>query len=533
MADTSRDDLKSTDNNQSNFSLNIKNQKKEEGCLLSWQKNIYNKLHWINNILKLVITVFILIFSKQSYANADISRSISNEFIDNFATGYFMEFYKCNSNENRIKFDIWQGTIKGCLKIKDNKTEVSLPQDGVNCEEGETAIEKIPSQKIYNFKGLTLCGETKGNYYDLLFSDSVVGEYEECPDGFKNCGYIDTIKNKLCLKNDSQCPISYIKIRDVNSPPPDNITKLKEIKSEKIKFYYSNDPYSDTSEIPYIQASFKIADTEICALPNLYHSNIDLFILDALNKNFSSDCILHDYSQTITTDSIRYHEINSINQFELYKENGIIDKILANNLTNYGFNIEKYKENELSLYVRTHFGFNKTCLNKRETKFNIKELSEIGAVSDKMKLWSNQVFGLGIVSLIITVTEFFNMFSCCNCKNMIPGDIIKSILNNIDSVYTFLYTVLYGLRYDDPYENNMECSDFVSNSNYNIMIEKIHTNGFEMKICSCFIIILFILNIFSFIIIIVERCCNDSCKKKCEKCCCSCCINCFKNNEDS
>jgi len=115
---------------------------------------------------------------------------------------------------------------------------------------------------------------------------------------------MDTIKNKLCSKNDSQCPISYIKIRDVNSPPPDNITKLKEIKSEKIKFYYSNDPYSDTSEIPYIQAAFKIADNEICALPNLYHSNIDLFILDALNKNFSSDCILHDYSQTITTDSI-------------------------------------------------------------------------------------------------------------------------------------------------------------------------------------------------------------------------------------
>ena len=36
----------------------------------------------------------------------------------------------------------------------------------------------------------------------------------------------------------------------------------------------------------------------------------------------------------ITTDPIRYHEINSINQFELYKENRIIDKIIANNLTN-------------------------------------------------------------------------------------------------------------------------------------------------------------------------------------------------------
>lgn len=178
--------------------------------------------------------------------------------------------------------------------------------------------------------------------------------------------------------------------------------------------------------------------------------------------------------------------------------------------------------------MRTHFGFNKTCLNKRKTKFNIKELSEIGAVSDKMKLWSKQVFVFGFFSLAISITEFFNIFKRCNSKNFIQEDIIKKILNNIYSVYTFFYSVLYGFGYDDPYENNMECSDFVSNSNYNIMIEKIHTNGFEMYLCSCFIIILSILNIFSIIIMIV-----DFFKKKCQKCCCSCCINCFKNNEDS
>ena len=227
MEDTSRIDLKSTDNKLSNSTLESKNEKQKAAYFLSWQGSIFNKLHWINNILKIMLSVCVLIFSKQSNFNANVSRSISNEFIENFATGYFMEFYKCNSNENRIKFDAWQGTVKGCLKIQDNKKEAVLPLNGINCEEGEPAIEKIPPQKIYNFKGLSLCGKTKGNYYDLLFSDFVVGENEECPDGFKNCGYIDTIKNKLCLKNDSQCPISYIKIRDVNSPPPENITKLK------------------------------------------------------------------------------------------------------------------------------------------------------------------------------------------------------------------------------------------------------------------------------------------------------------------
>ena len=400
MADTDRNIFQSTSNKDKSSFQNIKENQKGSFCL-NWQKNIYNKLHWINNILKITISIFIFIFSDKSGIDADVSRSISNEFIDNFATGYFIEFYKCNSNENRIKFDTWQGTIKGCLKITKDKKEISIPVNGI-CGEGEKVIEKIPPQNIYNFKGLSLCGKTKENYYDLLFSDLVIGESEECPEGFKNCGYIDTIKNKLCLKNVSQCPISYIKIKDVNSPPPENISKLKEIGNDKIKLYYSNDPYSDTPEIPYIQASFKIADTEICSLPNLYHSNIDLFVLDALKKNYSSDCLLHDYSQAITIDYIRYHEINSINQFELYKENGIIDKIIDNNLTNYGFNIEKYKENTLSLYVRTHFGFNKTCLKERNAEFNMKELSEIISVSDKMKHWSDTIFSLCILSILMS-----------------------------------------------------------------------------------------------------------------------------------
>jgi len=78
----------------------------------------------------------------------------------------------------------------------------------------------------------------------------------------------------------------------------------------------------------------------------------------------------------------------------------------------------------------------------------------------------------------------------------------------------------------------MECSDFVSNSNYNIMIEKIHSNGFVMEICTVFIILLFVLNIISLIIMITEKCCYDFCKEKCKECCCSCSKKCFKNIEN-
>jgi len=124
----------------------------------------------------------------------------------------------------------------------------------------------------------------------------VVEENENCPEGMKNCGYIDTMKNKLCLNNTLECPISYIKIKEFNSSAPEDITHLKEIKSDKIRFFFSSNPYSNSFELPFIQNAFKIADSKICALPNLYHSNFDLYNLEAIKKEYSEICVLKDYS---------------------------------------------------------------------------------------------------------------------------------------------------------------------------------------------------------------------------------------------
>ena len=282
---------------------------------IDFGKSIYTRLYSIFDALIIILSFLTFYYSLKIDFDSEISKSISYEFIDNFQTGYYLDFNICTPNENRIKLDTWKGTLKGCGKIKDNKSSVRILPDNDNCKKDEIVFEKIPPQNIYTFKGLTLCGKTKGNYYDLLFSDSVVGEKEECPKGKKSCGYIDTVKNKLCLEKESQCPVSFIQIKDIDSNPPDNITNLKVIKTEKIAFFYSNEPYANSSEIPYIQNTFKIADSEICTLPNLYHSNVDLYILDANRNKFSSNCNFKGYSQQVSVDPIRYHEINSISQY--------------------------------------------------------------------------------------------------------------------------------------------------------------------------------------------------------------------------
>ena len=118
----------------------------------------------------------------------------------------------------------------------------------------------------------------------LFYNGNIIKEKEECPKEKKTCGYIDIIKNKLCVEQQQPCPISYIKLSD--RPPKKDINDLKEIQSDKINFYYSNNPYPNSTEIPYIVNSFRIADSYIFSLPNLYYSQISLFKLDTFNKRY-------------------------------------------------------------------------------------------------------------------------------------------------------------------------------------------------------------------------------------------------------
>ena len=473
---------------------------------IDFAKNIYTRIYSTFDTIIIILSIFIFYYSSKIDFDSEISKSISYEFIDNFQTGYFLDFNKCTPNDNRIKLDTWKGTLKGCGKIIDNKSSVRILPDNDNCGKNEIVLEKIPPQNIYSFKGLTLCGKTRGNYYDLLFSDSVVGEKEECPKEKKNCGYIDTVKNKLCLEKEAQCPVNYIQIKDIDSNPPDNITNLKVIKTEKISFFYSNEPYSNSSEIPYIQNSFKIADSEICSLPYLYHSNVDLYILDANRNKLSVNCNFKSYSQQLSSDPIRYHEINTINQYELYSENKILDKIIGNHLTLYGYNIEKYKENTLNLFIGTHFGFKKDCLKKRKNVFKREDLTDIFSTSEKMNIWSKNMRFYNFFLFLFSFKGFINTNHQRINIILLP---LLVILNFFLSFCMFIYTFFYGSSYGKPYIEDMKCSDIVSNSNYNIMIKKLQSNGNSISSCLLFIFLIFIFNMLYIFILYCEKSLND------------------------
>lgn len=473
--------------------------------LLNW-KDPKDRVKILLQLASIILSSIIFGLSFIISYDGEISKSISDELIDNFETGYFMSFNNENAGE-KVKFGIWQGTVKGCGIIKDGKKQVIILEEGQKCEDGEE-IEEIPSQDIIVYKGLSLSSSTKGRYIDLLYDGSIVKKDKKCPNSKKNCGYIDTLKNILCLDNEVQCPISYVKIQ---KSEPTGIENINTIKGTDINFYYSNSPYSNSYDIPYILNSFKIADSVLCALPNLYYSKISLHYLDRFRKKYSQNCVLKDYSQKVTVDKSRYHAIDEVDNYDLYEENKIIDKIKNSKLMEYGFDIDKYKDNKLTLYVRTHFGFDIDCLKRMG--FSEEHLVYIYGRADNMLLYGNMAYCLlGII--FFSASNIFSFTGACSQNNLKSFEtLIKYLADFGTSLYLLVYS-FFAIQFDNNYEKEMTCSDIVTNNNYNIMIYKVNRSGKIILVTSILYLVLFIIIVFSGIYILTLRTI-----KKCFCCC--------------
>ena len=461
-------------------------------------------------LISLFPSVMIFIYTNQIYFDGEITRAISKDLFDNLNTGFFADFSDCSQpnefdflfdleptekekNEIPLSFGEWEGTVQGCKNIN-GKFHILEP--GKNCNDDEQLIDKIPPMKFTKYKDLTICSLTEDSlsYYELLKMDkTIIPQNEGCSSGKKSCGYIDTLKNILCIDENDNCPVNYIKVS--KTPPIDHIQDLKEISSDKINFYFSRNPYPENStKTPYIINTFRIADSNICSLPNLYYSEIILNDLEASKKNYSTNCVLKDFSQRQTVDLMRYHKLDTIDNYELYEENGIIERIKKKELDKFGFDFERYKNHSLYLYTRTHYGFNYTCLKEREEKGEHNSLEELQisySRADKMVVWSNLIFGLNFVPSIFSVTNAITFFD--------NKEIILKQLITISFSFADLLITADDVGLDDPFEDKMICSDIVTNDEYNIMNEKIRNSGKSMALTFKYVIAQFVIYLVSIV----------------------------------
>ena len=177
-------------------------------------------------------------------------------------------------------------------------------------------------------------------------------------------------------------------------------------------------------------------------------------------------------------------------------------------LKEYGFNIDIYKYNTLNLYIRTHFGFDKKCLD--DMNFKYENLIYIHSRAAKMLVYGDWAY-FSIVIIFFSITNFFSFTGLFLPDLQSLETLIKNFVN-FGSSFGLLFYSYYAIDYDDYFEKEMKCSDVITNNNYNIMIYKVNRSGSIITWTFRIYLILFINILISVIYTYNIKLC-----KKCEK----------------
>ena len=182
----------------------------------------------INNLEVLQIIIFI--YSNTYLASKKFSTSFFREMNENFKG---IPIYSLNSNcNNPLVLGYWAGTSAGCdcrgKNYKDIRNPNGLIQHACNEDETRAKCVDYDSRDSINFikyEGFSFCiNEGKNVFEYKYYTENSVSKDEECANGFKSCGYLDTLDQKLCIKNDEECPINDLIINNAKEGPKDYIT---------------------------------------------------------------------------------------------------------------------------------------------------------------------------------------------------------------------------------------------------------------------------------------------------------------------
>ena len=235
--------------------------------------------------------------------------------------------FEPESNESKIVFDVWKGTVEGC-----NCIGIDLPESACKnqicrreCRQGETKggctkIDPISPINITNWKGkefLSTVLDSSYNYTTLLSHSVKKGE--ECKKGYKKCGILDTMNNVMCLKEEQTCPINLLFVTDMASLP----TNYSKYTFNRVFFddgkvlHFTNQAVDQ-----YIVTDFRLSDDKVCVNSDEYNSPYPRYILDYYQY----------YGCKTNFSNIQYHtnynKLDSIDKYNLYDNNHIFTKLM-------------------------------------------------------------------------------------------------------------------------------------------------------------------------------------------------------------
>ena len=124
----------------------------------------------------------------------------------------------------------------------------------------------------------------------------------------------------------------------------------------------------------------------------------------------------------------------------------------------------------------------------------------MNGIGTKMSTWARDMYISNGVNIFVPLTELVairKVFSD-NEALALPESIIK-VLSNLASNLASTILSFQANVFDDPGEEEMNCSDQYVNDNFNVMTQKIRNSGYWIEVCSYISLVSCILNVIQFI----------------------------------
>ncbi len=444
----------------------------------------------------IIFAISIIYFELPSF-----SISFLDELIENLQSTPLFTL-KTSSCSNALELGYWGGIQSGCdcLGKSDSHKKYSKKNkiDKGSCshqDKGCKDISSISKVSLQIYEGIRFCFNEDSSIVKhgyKYYLDNSVPFNSKCKEGYKQCGILDTLNQILCLKENESCPINdfYIDSNEKSNPE----YKVIPLKNNKY-LHYTNSRINNS-----ILIKLKLSENnEPCINPGEYSWNYHYEL-----EPSSSRCQKSFLNSTV---DYRYKFIDSTNKYDIYKDNGIIDK--TDHLPRYNRTI--IQNENLNLYHRTYLGFEKQCLND----FSFEYLDSIkGKISTSRICIAIEILYLfshffGILLMILDHSRIKNILSEIICLRFVYIWIKDSeenyiIFLNINLLFSDLFIFILNLIIFVSLMNvkiKFECGDEIING----IISKMKKSVGTSFVVSIIILIITIIEITSDLCILIPK----------------------------
>ncbi|CAI2365846.1 unnamed protein product [Moneuplotes crassus] len=307
--------------------------------------------------LVLITTVINFVLTASAYQKAVASQNQINYLFDNWNSHYVVDIqsiqdkYSCPKDYKPMVKRAWPGTVEGCNCTATNFTtptimrgECTEKQVKADCKD----IQPILKMALQKFHNRLICIKRE----PIDFLETVRPNSKgRCPGlNQRLCGDPDSdFSYHICVKGNQKCPITDIIVTDDSSTINDGKYTQVELDDNKVLLFSKSADF-----LPVVQ--FKLTEGSPCITENEYDITKNRYVYKLIDKSTNEGCITPLNDETLYDKRFRF--IDGISEYDLFKDNGILDAMKSN---------ENYKGQEYSrdytfnLYQKSYIRWKLSC----------------------------------------------------------------------------------------------------------------------------------------------------------------------------